>query len=528
MKYYKPLITPDVAAAPLRSLIGAEVRRREDPALVQGAGRFVDDLVLPHTAAMAVLRSPHAHARIRRVDTGRAATLPGVLAILTARDVDGHVNPEPDVGIPPNARRPARPLLARDVARYVGEPIAVVVAENRYVAADACEAIQVDYDPLPVVADPHTALAPDAPRVHAEFPDNVALRWSWTHGDVDGAFARARHVVRLSLVNQRVAGMALEPRGCLAEWRNEMLTLWAGTQTPHRLRSGLAEILRVPESALRVIAPNIGGGFGCKIGYYRDEALCAVAAMRLGRPVRLVLTRREDFLTNHPGPRPGERGRGGGGRGRDRARALLPHARRSRGLPGVAHAVPGNAHRAAAHRALPDPRGALRASQRLHECHGDRALPGRRPAGGHVPARAHDGRRRLGLRCGPGRDAPAQPDPPRGVPIPRAVGPRLRLRAIGQALWEHMAYDASGQCLTASLMDYAAPKSDVLPSFVLDRIETLTPVNPLGAKGCGEAGTIGSTPAVVNAVLDALAPFRVTHLDMPLTPARVWTAIHAR
>ena len=294
-------MNPDAVAAPLRSLIGAEVRRREDPALVQGAGRFVDDLVLSHTAAMAVLRSPHAHARLRRIDVSRAVALPGVLAVLTARDLEGRVDPEPAVGIPPNARRPARPLLAQAIVRYVGEPVAAVVAESRYVAADACDVIEVDYEPLPAVGDTDAALVPGAPRVHEAFPDNVVFRWAWTHGDVDAAFARARHAVRLRLVNQRVAGMAMEPRGCLAEWRNGMLTVWAGTQTPHRLRSGLAEILKLSESAVRVIAPNIGGGFGCKIGFYCDEALCAFAALRVGRPVRLVLTRHEDFLTTIQG-----------------------------------------------------------------------------------------------------------------------------------------------------------------------------------------------------------------------------------
>src|SRR5713226_5708022 len=157
-----------------RTLIGADIRRREDPALVQGAGRFVDDLAPSRLVFTSVLRSPHAHARLRRLDTMRAAAIPGVLRVITARDVDGTVDPEPAVGIPPAARRPARPLLARDVVRYVGEPVAVVVAEDRYVAADACEQIDAEYDPQPAVGDLDAALAPGAPRVHAQFPDNVA------------------------------------------------------------------------------------------------------------------------------------------------------------------------------------------------------------------------------------------------------------------------------------------------------------------------------------------------------------------
>src|SRR5262249_49139246 len=190
---------------------------------------------------------------------------------------------------------------ARDVVRYVGEPVAAIVAANRYVGADAAAAIEVEYEPQPAVSDPEAALAPGAPRVHADLPDNVVLRWSWSGGDVDGAFARAARVVGLRLVNQRVAGVALEPRGCAAEFRAGGLTMWAGTQTPHRLRSGLAQILRLPESAIRVIVPDLGGGFGCKIGFYADEALCAFAAIRLDRPVKLLLTRREDFLTTTQG-----------------------------------------------------------------------------------------------------------------------------------------------------------------------------------------------------------------------------------
>src|SRR5688572_19890699 len=211
-------------------LIGAEVRRREDPALVQGAGRYVDDLALPRTAFLTLLRSPHGHARLRRLDVTRGATLPGVVRILTGPDLEGQVDPEPPIGFPPGIRRPSRPLLAQGTVRYVGEPVAAVIAEDRYVAADARDAIEVDYEPLPAVTDPATALAPDAPRLHAEFPDNIALRWGWSEGDVEGVFARAHAVVRLRLMNQRLAGVALEPRGCLAEYRAGTLTVWAGTQ----------------------------------------------------------------------------------------------------------------------------------------------------------------------------------------------------------------------------------------------------------------------------------------------------------
>src|SRR5947208_2090109 len=650
-----------------KTLIGADVRRREDPALVQGAGRFVDDLAPPRLVFASVLRSPHAHARLRRLDTMRAAAIPRVVRVITARDVDGTVDPEPAVGIPPAARRPARPLLARDVVRYVGEPVAVVVAEDRYVAADACEQIEAEYDPQPAVSDLDAALAPRAPRVHAQFPDNVALTWGWSEGDVDGAFARAHTVVRLRVKNQRLAGVALEPRGCVAEFRGGMLTVWAGTQTPHRLRSGLAQILRLPESAVRVIAPDVGGGFGCKISFYADEALCAWAAMRTGRPVKLVLTRREDFLATTQGR--GQINDVEAAVARDgtvlalRARTfadlgayleiLTPYAGMLTGrlltepyrIPAARYELTSastNAMATAPYRGAGRPEATYLLERTMdaiaRSCGLDPAevrrrnlirpeeFPYRAPSGlvydsGQYEAaldralamvdykrfrdlqrRARDDGRHLGIGfstfmetagVGPSKTTPipgwesatvrvetsgkitvltgtsphgqgletafaqivadrlgvAMDDVavlhgdtaivaagvgtfgsrsiPVGAPALVASGDKVldKARRIAAALLEAGADDELGQCLTASLMDYAVPKADALPSWELDRIETPSPVNPLGVKGCGEAGTIGSTPAVVNAVIDALAPLGVTHLDMPLTAPRVWSAI---
>jgi carbon-monoxide dehydrogenase large subunit len=632
------------------------------------------------------------------------------------------------------------------------------------------------------VSDPEAALAPGAPRVHADFPDNVALTWAWSEGDVEGAFARAHTVVRLRLVNQRLAGVALEPRGCVAEYREGTLTVWAGTQTPHRLRSGLAQILRLPEPTVRVIAPDVGGGFGCKIGFYADEALCAFAALRLGRPVKLFLTRREDFLTTtqargqvneveaavdadgtvlalrcrtladlgaylevltpYPGILTGRLLTGPyripvaryeltsvftnamatapyRGAGRPEATYLLertmdaiaracdldPAEVRRRNLiqPGeFPYRAPSGLvydsgqYEAALDRALTlvdykrfrdaqrcareegrylgigfstfmetagvgpskitpilgwesgtvriEPSGKITVltgtsphGQGLETAfaqiaadllgvpmedvavlHGDTAIvaagvgtfgsrsisvggpaiaasvekvldkarriaallleaaaedvvfdqgrfavrgaPGRAVTLAEVAAAAYAGKT-LPAGMEPGLEATTVWDPPNftfpsgthvavvevdadsgAVRLLRLVGvddcgrvinPLLvegqiqggLAQGIGQALWEQMTYDASGQCLTGSLMDYAIAKSDMLPFFELDRIETPSPINPLGVKGCGEAGAIGSTPAIVNAVIDALAPFGVTHLDMPLTPTRVWEAI---
>lgn len=168
--------------------IGARVKRREDPALVQGAGRYVDDFVLPRMLHLAILRSPHAHAKIRKITIERAAALPGVVLVLTGRELEGQVELPVLLGIPPGTKVPRRPFLATEEANYVGEPVAAVVAEDRYVAADALDLLEVQYEPLAPVVDPEAAPAPKSPRVHSEFPDNVALRQQWETGDVAGAF----------------------------------------------------------------------------------------------------------------------------------------------------------------------------------------------------------------------------------------------------------------------------------------------------------------------------------------------------
>src|SRR5207249_3999492 len=480
-----------------------------------------------------------------------------------------------------------------------------------------------------------------------------------------------------------------------------------GTQTPHRLRSGLAQILRLPESAVRVIAPDVGGGFGCKISFYADEALCAWAAMRTGRPVKLVLTRREDFLATTQGR--GQINDVEAAVARDgtvlalRARTfadlgayleiLTPYAGMLTGrlltgpyrIPAARYELTSvftNAMATAPYRGAGRPEATYLLERTMdaiaRSCGLDPAevrrrnlirpeeFPYRAPSGlvydsGQYEAaldralamvdykrfrdlqrRARDDGRHLGIGFSTFMET-AGVGPSKTTPIPgwesatvrvetsgkitvltgtsphgqgletafaqivadrlgvamddvavlhgdtaivaagvgtfgsrsiavgapalvasvgkvlvnarrlaaallgavrllrvvavddcgRVINPLLvegqihggLAQGIGQALWEHMAYDELGQCLTASLMDYAVPKADALPSWELDRIETPSPVNPLGVKGCGEAGTIGSTPAVVNAVIDALAPLGVTHLDMPLTAPRVWSAI---
>lgn len=763
-------------------MIGQSVKRREDPLLLRGGGRFVDDIALPRMAIMGLVRSPHAHARLRHIDLTTALGLPGVVCALIGRDVVGHVDTKPIVGIPPTARVPPRPLLADEIVRYVGEPVVAIVAESPYAAADACDLVRIDYEPLPVVADPEAALVPGATRLHPQFPDNIAFTLEWREGDVDGAFARAPAVVRLRVRNQRIAGVALEPRGCVAEYQRGRLTLWPGTQVPHRLKFGVARALRLPESAVRVITPDVGGGFGCKVGIYGDETLCGFAAMRVGRPVKLMLTRRDDFLATTQGrgqvndvelavredgtvlaircrtvadlgaylevltPYPGiltgrlitgpyriraveyrltsvftnamatapfrgagrpeaayvlERGMDEIARtlgldpvevrrrnlvkpeefpwksasglvydcgqyeaGLDRALEMvdykefrdLQRRERSQGrylgigvstFTETAGVGPSRTHmntgwEAGTVRVEPSgevtvltgssPHGqgletvfAQIVADRLGVpiddvtvLHGDtimvaagmgtwgsrsvavggsavavcadkvvdkaraiagtlleaaardivfqrgrfaiRGMPDRSVSLGEVATAAYLGQK-LPEGMEPGLEAITAWDPPNftfpsGAYVAvveveletgtvrlrrflavddcgRAINPLLvdgqiqggLAQGIGQALWEQVVYDETGQNLTASLMDYTVAKFDSLPHPELDRIETPTPVNPLGAKGCGETGAVGAPPAVVNAVLDALAPLGVRHLDMPLTSAKVWSAL---
>ncbi len=752
-------------------MIGRRVVRREDLKLVKGQGQYVGDIERAGQLHMAVLRSPHAHAAIRKINTVPASGLAGVVCVLTAQDISDRVHPEPAVGIPADARRPVRPLIADNIVRYVGEPVAVVVAESMNAAIDGCEAIQVDYSPRPAISDGAAALAPDAPLVHEEYPDNVALRHAWSKGDVESAFAEAAHVVALRLVNQRIAPIAMEPRGCLAEYADQTLTVWAGTQTPHRLRAGLAEVLGLPEARIRVIAPDVGGGFGGKIGFYRDELLCAYAAVLLGKPVRLALTRTEDCLTTTQGrgqinevevaatadgkilaircrtiadlgayieaktPQPPiNTGRLITGPYEIQAAsyelvcvfsnkmATAPY--RGAGRPEATYILE-RAMDAVARRCGLDP-----ADIRRRNLISPKAFPYTTPSGlvydsgnyevalgkalkivGYDAIRQEQERLRekgrylgVGMSCfvehaglGPGgtgldagwefasvqidasgkvvlktgasphgqgvETALSQIAAARlGIPmedievlhsdtsvIPRGIGTfgsrsmcvggaavveaaekvierarhaasdllevaavdlewaegafqirgvpekslslrkiaaavgeladstewqpqaftfpsgthvavvevdietgMVRLRriiavddcgtiinpmivegqvhggltqGIGQAMCEHMLYDDSGQCTTATFMDYSLPRAGDLPSFELGELETASPVNSLGAKGCGETGTIGIPPAVVNAVIDALHPFGVTHLDMPITTATVWQAL---
>jgi carbon-monoxide dehydrogenase large subunit len=291
--------------------MGQSVRRVEDRRLLQGLGRYSDDVNLPRQAYAVVVRSPHAHARIRAIRTAEAQKAPGVLAVLTGADLaaDGLGNLPTDSTRKRRDGSPAlptpRPALVRERVRHVGDPVALVVAGTPEAAADAAELVAIDYEPLPAVTGAARATTAGAPAVWEQAPDNVAFVWEAGSRDaVARGFAGAAHVTRLDFVVTRVAALPLEPRGAVGEFdrRSGRYTLHTGIQAPHGLRTLLAEqVLRVPHSQVRVVTGEVGGSFGMRSGIYPELVLVLWAAKRLGRPVKWTSTRREGFLSDEHG-----------------------------------------------------------------------------------------------------------------------------------------------------------------------------------------------------------------------------------
>jgi carbon-monoxide dehydrogenase large subunit len=286
-----------------QSWIGRSLPRREDDALLRGAGRFVADLVRPGQLCAHFVRSPVAHARLLGIDATAALALPGVAGVFTALDVPAGTLPPFLWDTPPEklvaALRPQLrpchpPLLAADRVRFAGQAVAVVLAGDRYLAEDAAELVEVDYDPLPAVTDPEAALAPGAPLVHDGWDDNVAVRFEVRHGDAEGALAGAEVVVRERFAVQRQAPLPLETRGALADLGPDgLLTLWSTTQNAHPLRRAVSRVAGLAPERIRVVAPDVGGGFGGKGVLYPEDLLVALLALRTGRPVKWVEDRAE-------------------------------------------------------------------------------------------------------------------------------------------------------------------------------------------------------------------------------------------
>jgi carbon-monoxide dehydrogenase large subunit len=288
-----------------RELIGASLRRKEDPRLLRGEGRFVDDLPALDALHLAVLRSPHAHAGIRRLDLGGALAHPAVVGAVAGAEVLEALGPLPSpvwkrpeaelhAALNPLVRLETHHLVAVDKVRFAGQAVALVLAGSRYAAEDALERVVVDYEPLPPVADVEAACQAGAPLLHEEYGDNLALRVQLHTGDVDAAFAQADHVVRRRFRMQRISGSPIETRGVLA--RPEAgggLTVWAATQTPHLSRDVIARMLRLDPARIRVVAHDVGGGFGAKGGVYLEAILASWLALQYGRPVKWIEDRTE-------------------------------------------------------------------------------------------------------------------------------------------------------------------------------------------------------------------------------------------
>ncbi len=276
--------------------VGQRFKRKEDPRLIQGISHYVDDIRLPGLLYCAFVRSPHANARLGSVNLEAAKAAPGVFAVFTHADLTG-VGPIPCAGSLPGLKIPYHPALAKDQVRYVGEPVVAIVAENAYQARDAADLVEIDYDPLPAVVHLERALQDESPKVHEEFKTNLAFTHLLASGDVEAAFKKAEVVVKQRLVNQRLAPVSMEPRGVVAQYLpgEKTLTLWSSTQIPHLLKTQVAVVLGVPETSVRVITPEVGGGFGSKLNVYGEEIVVPWAAMKLNRPVKWIETRRENL-----------------------------------------------------------------------------------------------------------------------------------------------------------------------------------------------------------------------------------------
>ena len=402
--------------------IGQSVSRFEDPRLLKGGGRYVDDMVLPGMAFGYVLRSPHAHARIRSIDTTQAKAAPGVLAVLTG--ADWQASGWGDLPVPGGLKRrdgsvfrPPYPALAKDRVRWVGDYVAFVVAETYHQALDAAELIEVDYEPLPAIVSTAEASADGAPRVWDDCPDNICfVQLVRRQGRDRRGIRRADHVVKHRFVINRVTAASMEPRGCLGDYNaaEDRYTIYTTLQRAHPFRAELAPVLKVPESRVRVVAGDIGGSFGMKSAIYNEVALVLLASKLVGRPVKWMSARaRKPFSATRrratTSPRPSLRSTSNG----TLPRAAGEDDRQHRRLSADRHA---RLHRQYRHarRRLSHARDACRRDRGVHPHQSGAALSRQRPARGRLRDRAHGRSRRRRARHRSGRAAPAQLHSARG------------------------------------------------------------------------------------------------------------------
>ncbi len=287
------------------SMIGARIQRREDPKLISGHGHFIDDVNLVNMAHMSVVRSPHAHARITSIDTSGAKAAKGVVAVLTAADFKPVIHaplPVTNSFVADKKQVPEQFPIAADEVVYAGEPVAVVIAEDRYLADDAAHLVTVHYEPLPAVMDLEKAMAAGSPLVKSDRPDNIGWDAAFPAGDIEAAFAEADVVVKERIGQQRVLPTPMETRGCVADYVpfDNRVTLWTSTQVPHFIRLFVGGALGVPESQFRVVSHDVGGGFGAKLRPYPEEYLATAASKLCGRPVKWIEDRTESMMaTTH-------------------------------------------------------------------------------------------------------------------------------------------------------------------------------------------------------------------------------------
>jgi carbon-monoxide dehydrogenase large subunit len=296
----------------MSTYIGQSIKRVEDKRFTTGKGKYTDDIVLPQMTYGYILRSPHAHARIKAIDTSKAKAHQGVVAIFTGADIKASgIN-----GIPTGwqvnfkngdtMHEPAHPLLVSDKARHVGDGVAIIIAEDRYIARDAADLVEIDYEVLDAVVSPKIAAESGSPRVHDELPNNLAFDWALGNPieEVNAAIESAHHVTSLEFVNQRLVANAIEPRSAIGDYdsTNDHYTLWTSSQNPHLTRLLMcAFVLGLPEHKVRVVSPDVGGGFGSKIFHYAEEALVTWCSRKIGRPVKWTAERSESFLSDAHG-----------------------------------------------------------------------------------------------------------------------------------------------------------------------------------------------------------------------------------
>ena len=283
------------------SFIGTRLPRFEDPTLLKGAGKYVADISLPGLLEASFVRSPHPHARIVSIDVSAARDFPGVHAVLTYRDFQrvlatNFIPSDHKTWQFPETSKPV--VIPKDEVCFAGEAVAMVIAESRYQAEDAVAAVMVDYEPLPAVSDCRDAIAPDAPTVHVGATDNIVTEFTTEYGDCDAAFAAAAHRVRIELKQHRGGAHSIEARGVVAHYESnaDALTVWSSTQTAHKIRNGLVELLGRDEHQVRVIVPDVGGAFGGKNLLYPEDAMAAAASILLECPVKWIEDRREHFI----------------------------------------------------------------------------------------------------------------------------------------------------------------------------------------------------------------------------------------